>query len=373
MKQEVPLKYSFPLFTKHNSTDYLIKNSQIRVSDLWAFWKLIIDRYAKKYSGNKKFLLAHFEQAKYFYEAAEIAPIKSQPLLYYYSFMNLVKVVININYIPVYGTNFTYSHGIDFKYLNQQTKIDDLYLEVKGLKKNEPKDNKSSKGKTTKVNNQPELSLAYTFMMQMGDKFSCPPKFKIQISELIQSCIGIHKTYCETNNYPEQFFEVNEPKLFKNGKNLVVEFDIMDCDNELSKKLVNAGYNVDCDYDDKGNANYKWSESICMNKYNPSKFDYYWLSQKIKEKGIWYYTDGNKFNKFISTNQLRLSTESTIYAIMFFLGSITRYHPYLFDKLLSDKEMWLFSEFLKTQPKQFLYAVTSRTIESEVLKPNSCL
>ena len=78
----VPIKYAFPLFTKHNSTDYLIKHDQIRVSDIWAFWQYIIGRYVKKYAGEKDFLLTLIEQARYFYEAAEKAPIKSQPLLY---------------------------------------------------------------------------------------------------------------------------------------------------------------------------------------------------------------------------------------------------------------------------------------------------
>ena len=56
---------------------------------------------------------------------------------------------------------------------------------------------------------------------------------------------------------------------------------------------------------------------------------------------------------------------------MFFFGSITRYHPYMFERLLTEQQMWLISEFLKTQPKQFLFAVTSRTIESAILKPNT--
>lgn len=40
---------------------------------------------------------------------------------------------------------------------------------------------------------------------------------------------------------------------------------------------------------------------------------------------------------------------------MFFLGSVTRYNPYFFDTLMDEKEQWLISEFLNTQPKQFLY------------------
>lgn len=52
--KEILIKYSFPLFTKHNSTDYLIKNDHIRVSDIWLFWRYIIGRYVKRYGGEKK-------------------------------------------------------------------------------------------------------------------------------------------------------------------------------------------------------------------------------------------------------------------------------------------------------------------------------
>lgn len=95
------------------------------------------------------------------------------------------------------------------------------------------------------------------------------------------------------------------------------------------------------------------------------------LAKKLNEKGIWYFTDGDRYKTFISTEPLHISTESIIYCLMFFFGSITRYHPYLFDSLLTEQQMWLISEFLKTQPKQFLHAVTSRTIECAILKPNT--
>ena len=89
----VEIKYAFPLFTKHNSTDYLIKHDQIRVSDIWSFWQYLIERYVKKYSGEKNFLQTLIEQAQYFYEAAERAPLQSKPLLYYYSFVVFLKAV----------------------------------------------------------------------------------------------------------------------------------------------------------------------------------------------------------------------------------------------------------------------------------------
>lgn len=59
---------------------------------------------------------------------------------------------------------------------------------------------------------------------------------------------------------------------------------------------------------------------------------------------------------------------SVIYIMMFFWGAITRYHSYLFDSLLTKKEKWLISEFLKTQPKQFLYHIASQVTGITLLK-----
>lgn len=56
---------------------------------------------------------------------------------------------------------------------------------------------------------------------------------------------------------------------------------------------------------------------------------------------------------------------------MFFFGSITRYYPFLFDSLLSEKELWIISEFLKTQPMQFLHLVSSKVIGGMILKPRT--
>lgn len=352
--KEIHIKYAFPLFTKHNSTDYLIKHDQIRVSDIWAFWKYIIGRYVKKYTGEKNFLLALIEQAQYFYESAEHAPLKSQPLLYYYSFLNLVKVVINVNTLNVYGTSIDYYHGIDTCKIHKGDKLRDLYVDIIGL-----------------IGSHDKLSVAYKFMTQMGDILPIPPKFRIDIEKMLKSCIGIHRTYCETNNCSETYIQVKNLKLYQDGKKLITRYVIMDCTNEIMAALTNAGYNILSETDVEGKVHYYWQEERVMTHYKPTKLDYYLLATELRRKGLWYFTDGDKYKTFISIDPLRISTESLIYCLMFFFGSITRYHPYMFDSLLTDQQMWLISEFLKTQPKQFLHEVTSRTIESAVLKPNT--
>ena len=355
---EVPIKYAFPLFTKHNSTDYLIKNEHIRVSDLWMFWQYIVGRYVKKYAGEKRFLQTLIEQSRYFYEAAEKAPIKSQPLLYYYSFLNLVKVVINVNSLTIYGSNKEYNHGVDAVGARPNAKLRDLKVKIKSLLPSHP------------VPNQP-LSVDYQFMRQMGDAFPAVMPYELSVDKMLKACIGIHRTYCETNNCSETYYKLGKLKMFKHGHTLLSSYEIPDCDDTIQANMRACGYNIQKEVDADGNAHYQWIENSYMLTYNPTKLDYYMLASKLREKGIWYFTDGNQYKQYISTDPLHISTESIIYNLMFFFGSITRYHPYLFDDMLTDQEMWLVSEFLRTQPKQFLYTLTSRTIECAVMKPET--
>lgn len=354
---EVPVKYAFPLFTKHNSTDYLIKNEQIRVSDLWAFWQYIIGRYEKKYSGERKFLQTLIYQSRFFYEAAEVAPIKSQPLLYYYSFLNLVKVVINVNSLTAYGSKTEYNHGVDAIGAAPKAKLKDLKVKVKALMPPHP------------VPNQP-LSVDYQFMRQMGDVLPVLP-YELSVDEMLKACIGIHRTYCETNNCKETYFKIENLKLYKHGHCFMSVYELKKCDDIVMAALIAAGYNMVKETDAGGIDHYYWQERINMHSNSPTKFDYHMLAVKLRERGLWFFTDGCQYKKYISSAPIHISTESIIYNLMFFFGSITRYHPYLFDEMLTEQQMWLVSEFLKTQPKQFLHIVTSKTIESAVLKPNT--
>lgn len=100
--------------------------------------------------------------------------------------------------------------------------------------------------------------------------------------------------------------------------------------------------------------------------------DYFKLSQELRKFGIWYFIGNDGYTMYLSSlPNNRYSSEMIIYNTMFYLGSITRYHPYLFDKIFSDKEQWLMSEFLTTQPKQFLYLSTAKILGQHVLKAYS--
>ena len=106
------MKYGFPLFSKPTSLVSLGKNEKIVISDIWSFWDYVIKKASKDIK-EEDFLRSLLEQARHFYITAETSPVKSQPLLYYYSFLNFSKILINLS--AKHGPRKMYMHGITEK------------------------------------------------------------------------------------------------------------------------------------------------------------------------------------------------------------------------------------------------------------------
>jgi len=328
-------KYAFPLFTKPETSVPLAGNQKLVISDIWALWDYII----KKFHFEQSFMSSLIEQAKYFYKAAEESPTKSKPLLYYYSFLNFSKVLINID--KKYGkANLLYQHGVTEKnngtFLLSEIEIQPLKNNVKNIcaELTQTLDNKAINVKTT-----------------------------IKIKDLLNHCVGIHRTYCELYNQQELFCKIGEIELKKTGRILTIDADVQ-CNDKRMAALNNVGYNIT-----KVGSTFNWHEEYVMPNCNLTRNQYYEFSRIIRGKGIWYFIGVDGYTNYLSLGiNSRFPPEIIIYNTMFYLGSITRYHPYLFDEIFSEKEQWLMSEFLTTQPKQYLYLATAKVLGQNVLK-----
>ena len=60
---------------------------------------------------------------------------------------------------------------------------------------------------------------------------------------------------------------------------------------------------------------------------------------------------------------------AAVYAALFYLGSITRYKPDVFDKIIAGGYSWVVGELLATQPLQFLYHLASELAGVDVVLP----
>lgn len=335
---EVEIKYGFPLFSKPSSLVNLGKNEKIVISDIWAFWDYII----KKTSDDRKregFLRSLLEQAKHFYITAESSPVKSQPLLYYYSFLNLSKIIINIT--NMYGPKKMYMHGM-----------------------NENHNNKFSQSVIKKQKQKKDIVQVAHEIVSIFDPNIANTDVILNVKDILNHCVGIHRTYSEIYSQAEIFYKIVNYKLFRKGKELIFKAELQCSDIDMAS-LTAQGYSISKD----DNGIFHYTVKITMPAYRPTQKDYAELSREIQNKGIWYFIGNTGYTMYLSNSSIgRYSQESIIYMVMFYLGSITRYHPYMFDEIFSAKEQWLMSEFLNTQPKQFLYLATARILGKSVLK-----
>lgn len=341
---KVEPRYGFPLFSREsNNNNIAVGNTKIIISDIWAFWDFLI----KKHDKDKEFLFALLQQAKNFYNVAETSEFKSKPLLYYYSFLNFSKILIHIE--KGYSLNTQYTHGI-----GERNNTTFSHAEVKIFQSN-------FQGKNSK-------SVAYELMNLFGENTSAftgvssagnDKTLTLNVKELLSNCIGVHRAYSQVYNTKEHFFKLEELICNKHGKDLIFNAKIKRYTNAL-----NALYGITT-------SDYKIIQTS-NNSHAETQQTYFDLSQQIRAKGIWYFVGENGYRMYLSSNtDNRYSSEMIIYLTMFYLGSITRYHPYLFDKIFSDKEQWLMSEFLTTQPKQFIYLSTAKFLGVDVLKAYS--
>lgn len=337
---QIDMLYGFPCFSRSNQFSNF-KNQKLRVSDIWGFWEYVL-RKQNTTSERRTFLKSLLEQSRYFYEAAEQAPIKSQPLLYYYSFLNLAKIVISID--KNYDSSKEFYHGIETK-VTSTTTFDSAEVVIKQLDPNRV------------------VSVANIFAKTMGDDYTQFPAH-LKISECMKSCVALHRTYCEIFGISESYFRLDNAILNKSGKDLLFTAEIHNCTHDIMQQLQGLNYNIQ----EEGQV-FKLTESFRMPSYYVGKESYVQFAKQIRQKGLWYYMTQDGIRLYVSTqSSCRYSMEAMIYNVMFFFGSITRYHPYFFDSILNKEQYWVVSEFLKTMPQQFLYLVTSKALGISIFK-----
>jgi hypothetical protein len=341
----------FPLFYQKKRTP------RILTSDIWAFLRHIS---IKKFSGNKekeKEALAYIEQAYDFFEAAHTHRISSRPLLFYYSFLNLAKV-----FLLQKGVNLTPApkHGISDPRANIRRRV-------------------QLEGQKIRIENiaNTHTEIFPEFIKALGGNINGPTEMKLM--NILAQIPAIHRTYCSLKKQRPLFCPISKIELFKNRNQLVVRLT-MDKDDKdveytishIKKKKDFKNYLHAVKSDKKNELWYETNPVSAHGRQVDKAISE--LCKKIMEIGVWtiltqegYRFYSGNFNKKESLPQL-----CSIYAVMFYFGSITRYKPYDFD-IITKGYFWLINEYLKTQPMQFLYVLSSILAGTDVVKSYAIL
>jgi len=91
----------------------------------------------------------------------------------------------------------------------------------------------------------------------------------------------------------------------------------------------------------------------------------------LRTAGIWSVLTSTGYRHYLGAIPAapRLPQLASIYGVMFYLGSLTRYRPHDYDTIASGRYAWLIEEYFTTQPLQFMYVIASTLAGTDIVAP----
>jgi hypothetical protein len=321
-------------------------------SDVWGYLKHVAAAKLPKSEENKA--VCFIDQALEFFQAADNPKLYSRPLNYYYSFLNLAKMAMLVKGVPLPPTA---RHGISDPRANLRTR-----LRISGQRVR----SETCAGDHSQV--FPEL------VHMLGGEITTPRNFKIPV--LLSQMPGIHRTYCRVTKSAPQFLPIRRLELLRENRELWVRLAFSKIDKDVTSTLPRIRNRQEFrrvfGQVQSADDNEIWFESgVIHGPTNATDRAIRELAEIVREIGVWpiLTSSGNRFYFCAVPKRDQLPALASIYAVMFYLGSITRYKPYDFEKIVTHKHAWLIGEFLNTQPTQFLYVLASHLDGVEVVRP----
>lgn len=313
----------------------------IQATSPWPIIRKQITKNVKNDTNTDKrhyILAAYIDQAEFFYKSTIHADnLASKSLLLYYFALNLVKAYIIFKDPSVKYLN-GFSHGLLDNYRTQGETYD---IEKAELKFEKP-------------DNHTIRTFDY-FAKTIGS-----PTYgqKLPIKDLLKQIVIGHRLWASSRpNREEHFirvvsFQIDRPQSISVHTNSKINRDI---DKVFTGKIKSSATKYQ---------NNRIDISITEEK-DASKFD-------IK-KFIWpVVTTESPFRAYyLATTKLEshLNPLVSCYALMFHLGSIARYKPFLFNDIIESDDSAQIVEFLNCIPSQFLYLLSSEIIERDIERP----
>jgi hypothetical protein len=302
---------------------------------------------------------AFAEQAEEFFSAAANHKVRSRPLLYYYAFLNLGKVLLLHRGETLPNK---VKHGIADPRANSSSS-----------------DLAQQKVVTEGAYTKPDEYNLYAGIHQVLDVAKTAPSGDHRILDLLEEVPAIHRTFELSTGKPSLFVPVKALQVRQDGKNVWARA-VFDCGDATNKRAVavltrNAAFGsgfTRVDSETKESKNHLAVFQTQERAYKGAAFEkeVRGLAEEVRRVGVWTIATPNGYRYYVaSRGRPRVVPQLlSIYAIMFFLGSVTRYRPHQYDKIV-EKHAWLIDDFLATQPAQYLHLIASLIAGTEVLYP----
>jgi len=333
----------FPLYFQR-------RQPRIVTADVWAFLRnLVIERLGKRESERA---LAYLDQARDFYEAARNPALRSKPLLYYYSFLNLAKVAVLVKKIDLPPAP---RHGITDPHENSRERI-------------------RLEGQKVRVRATTEANQLFPqFMALFGAESETTRDYRV--IDILGQIPSIHRPFCRVANVSPLFVPIQSFSVHRNSTHVWSRMVLDPKDKDVSSALprIERSHRFRREFPEcEENAEALSYKSVQEpGRKNGIDRGIYRISQRIQTVGLSGILTGSGFRYYLNAHPPReiLPPLAAVYAAFFYFGSISRYKPQDFDGILDGGYSWVVGELLTTQPTQFLYGLASFLAGTEVIRP----
>jgi hypothetical protein len=329
------------------------RQPRLITGDVWGCLRYLTES-SRLASERKRQALSYLEQAFEFHEAAANPHLGARPLLYYYSFLNAAKA-----FLVIRGVNLPPKtrHGIEDPRANTRQR---LRLEGQRVK-------------VWQADSGHENILA-AFVQQLDGDASKNREYQF-LDTLLAQVPAIHRAYVTARRRSPHFCPIHRFLLLSDGRSVWARAELKTDDRDVESTLQGLcarrafAQVLTRVAAPRGKA---WFETSPVPGHrrgvDPAVAR---LAGDVRGAGVWTVLTASGYRFYFAdfSPRNRLPQLGSILAAMFYLGSITRYKPYDFDRIVSGRYAWLVSEFLATQPEQFLYILASTIAGVDVVRP----
>lgn len=339
----------FPLFFDK-------RKQRVVTADPWAFLSNLAVTKLKK---NKEAIAqAYIQQGHEFFDAAQNPRLNSRPLLYYYSFLNLVKAALLIrgSQLPAAAR-----HGISDPRANSRERLrfEGQSVHVVG-----------------RAHDHSEIFPA--FMTALGHQGNLPRTYRVL--DLLKLIPSIHRTYVTVEDCSPVLTPISRIEIRHASSRLWALVRLQFTDKDVAEALpalrLRRSFVATLQQVQSEREGEVWFETAQVPGHRRG-FDtaISTLAKQLRGIGVGPILTNQGYRFYFANVPPRdfVPYLAAALGVSFYLGSVTRYKPEVFDKIISGKYNWVIAEFLATQPSQFLYSLASELAGVDVVRPYAVL
>lgn len=298
--------------------------------------------------------LAYVAQARDFYEAAQNPRLGSKPLLYYYAFLNLAKAALVTRGVALPPTA---RHGITDPRANVRTR---LRLEGQTI--------------AMVACAHDHSQIFPEFVKLLGGNGTS--QRSINIVDLLRQVPVIHRTFTQVSDSTASLLPMKSIKVMGKGTSVWVRIALDKSDRDVKQVLpavrsrrafrsafhqVASASSAELWFETQAETGHARAVDPAISR----------LATKVRSIGASSILTRYGYRHYLSSvaPALQLPDLAAAFAVAFYFGSVVRYKPDAFAKIVAGGYAWVVQEFFASAPSQFIYGLASFLAGVDVIRP----